>query len=60
MVDVADRWMCSRLDFEVLKCLALHPHIPAILVLNKVLKTGIKGSCCRVKQLGAVAVSLLD
>uniref|UniRef100_A0AAQ5ZGV6 GTPase Era, mitochondrial n=1 Tax=Amphiprion ocellaris TaxID=80972 RepID=A0AAQ5ZGV6_AMPOC len=36
MVDVADRWMCSRLDFEVLKCLAEHPHIPAILVLNKV------------------------
>ncbi|XP_072231030.1 GTPase Era, mitochondrial [Leuresthes tenuis] len=36
MVDVTDRWMCSRLDFEVLKCLAKHPHIPAILVLNKV------------------------
>ncbi|XP_034406237.1 GTPase Era, mitochondrial [Cyclopterus lumpus] len=36
LVDVGDRWMCSRLDFEVLKCLALHPHIPAILVLNKV------------------------
>ncbi|KAM9348410.1 GTPase Era, mitochondrial [Symphorus nematophorus] len=36
MVDVADRWMCSRLDFEVLKCLAQHPDIPAILVLNKV------------------------
>uniref|UniRef100_A0A3P8TAP5 GTPase Era, mitochondrial n=1 Tax=Amphiprion percula TaxID=161767 RepID=A0A3P8TAP5_AMPPE len=36
MVDAADRWMCSRLDFEVLKCLAEHPHIPAILVLNKV------------------------
>ncbi|XP_041864298.1 GTPase Era, mitochondrial [Melanotaenia boesemani] len=36
MVDVADRWMCSRLDFEVLKCLAQHPHIPAVLVLNKV------------------------
>lgn len=36
LVDVADRWMCSRLDFEVLKCLAEHRHIPAILVLNKV------------------------
>ncbi|KAK5600419.1 Era Like 12S Mitochondrial RRNA Chaperone 1 [Crenichthys baileyi] len=36
MVDVSDRWTCSGLDFEVLKCLAQHPHIPAILVLNKV------------------------
>ncbi|KAM4545774.1 GTPase Era, mitochondrial [Odontesthes bonariensis] len=36
MVDVSDRWMCGRLDFEVLKCLTKHPHIPAILVLNKV------------------------
>uniref|UniRef100_A0A3Q3JVK7 GTPase Era, mitochondrial n=1 Tax=Monopterus albus TaxID=43700 RepID=A0A3Q3JVK7_MONAL len=36
MVDVADRWTCNRLDFEVLKCLAQHPNIPAILVLNKV------------------------
>uniref|UniRef100_A0A8C7Z6N8 GTPase Era, mitochondrial n=1 Tax=Oryzias sinensis TaxID=183150 RepID=A0A8C7Z6N8_9TELE len=36
MVDAGDRWMCSRLDFEVLKCLAQHPQIPAILVLNKV------------------------
>lgn len=36
LVDVSDRWMCSRLDFEVLKCLAQHPDIPAILVLNKV------------------------
>ncbi|KAM7374742.1 hypothetical protein PAMP_007383 [Pampus punctatissimus] len=36
MVDVADRWVCHQLDFEVLKCLAQHPHIPAILVLNKV------------------------
>lgn len=36
MVDVSDRWMCSRLDFEVLKCLARHPSIPAVLVLNKV------------------------
>lgn len=36
MVDISDRWMCSGLDFEVLKCLAQHPDIPAILVLNKV------------------------
>eukprot|EP00064_Thunnus_orientalis_P004946 superscaffoldBa00000471_g4959 len=36
MVDVADKWVCHRLDFEVLKCLAQHPDIPAILVLNKV------------------------
>ncbi|XP_047462521.1 GTPase Era, mitochondrial isoform X2 [Mugil cephalus] len=36
MVDVSDRWMSSRLDFEVLKCLAGHPEIPAILILNKV------------------------
>lgn len=36
LVDVADRWMCSRLDYEVLKCLAQHPDIPAVLVLNKV------------------------
>lgn len=35
-MDVADRWMCNRLDFEVLKCLAQHPDVPAILVLNKV------------------------
>ncbi|XP_026866113.2 GTPase Era, mitochondrial [Electrophorus electricus] len=36
MVDVSDRWTHNRLDFEVLKCLALCPHIPAMLVLNKV------------------------
>ncbi|XP_029923945.1 GTPase Era, mitochondrial [Myripristis murdjan] len=36
MVDVAERWTCDRLDFEVLKCLAQHPDIPAVLVLNKV------------------------
>lgn len=36
MVDVADRWMCNRLDLEVLKCLTQHPDTPAILVLNKV------------------------
>ncbi|XP_029028907.1 GTPase Era, mitochondrial [Betta splendens] len=42
MVDVSDRWMCSRLDFEVLKCLAQHPDIPAILVLNKVDRMKVK------------------
>ncbi|XP_013887224.1 GTPase Era, mitochondrial [Austrofundulus limnaeus] len=36
MVDVSDKWMNTKLDFEVLKCLAEHSHIPAILVLNKV------------------------
>lgn len=36
LVDVSDRWMCGRLDFEVLKCLAQHPDTPAVLVLNKV------------------------
>lgn len=35
-MDVADRWMCGRLDLEVLKCLCQHPDTPAILVLNKV------------------------
>lgn len=42
MVDVADRWMCNRLDYEVLKCLAQHPDIPAILILNKVDLVGAK------------------
>ncbi|XP_042337168.1 GTPase Era, mitochondrial-like, partial [Plectropomus leopardus] len=36
LVDAGDRWMCSRLDFQMLRCLAQHPDIPAILVLNKV------------------------
>ncbi|KAK7925685.1 hypothetical protein WMY93_007995 [Mugilogobius chulae] len=36
LVDVSDRWMRGRLDFEVLKCLAQHSDTPAILVLNKV------------------------
>lgn len=36
LVDVSDRWMCGQLNFEVLKCLAQYPDIPAILVLNKV------------------------
>ncbi|XP_061608564.1 GTPase Era, mitochondrial isoform X2 [Phyllopteryx taeniolatus] len=42
IVDVSDRWMCRRLDFEVLKCLARHPNIPAILVLNKVDQVKVK------------------
>ncbi|XP_074529212.1 GTPase Era, mitochondrial [Halichoeres trimaculatus] len=36
MVDVSDKWTCNKLDFEVLKCLAQHADIPAVLVLNKV------------------------
>uniref|UniRef100_A0A8C4SQ79 GTPase Era, mitochondrial n=1 Tax=Erpetoichthys calabaricus TaxID=27687 RepID=A0A8C4SQ79_ERPCA len=36
MVDVSDHWTRNQLAPEVLKCLALHPQIPAILVLNKV------------------------
>ncbi|CAL8363677.1 unnamed protein product [Lota lota] len=35
MVDVADKWACERLDLEVLKVLAQHPEVPAVLVLNK-------------------------
>ncbi|KAM4619717.1 GTPase Era, mitochondrial [Polymixia lowei] len=35
MVDVADKWAANKLDFEVLKCLAQHSDIPAVLVLNK-------------------------
>ncbi|KAM9789030.1 GTPase Era, mitochondrial [Neosynchiropus ocellatus] len=36
MVDVADKWTSTRLDFELLKCLTQNQNIPAILVLNKV------------------------
>ncbi|XP_056141017.1 GTPase Era, mitochondrial isoform X2 [Lampris incognitus] len=36
MVDVSDKWTCNKLDLEVLKCLAQHPNIPAVLILNKV------------------------
>ncbi|KAM6969795.1 GTPase Era, mitochondrial [Aplochiton taeniatus] len=36
LADVSDKWTCNRLDFEVLKCLAMHQDIPAVLVLNKV------------------------
>ncbi|KAB5522419.1 hypothetical protein PHYPO_G00159330 [Pangasianodon hypophthalmus] len=36
LVDVSEKWTRGRLDFEVLKCLALNAHIPAVLVLNKV------------------------
>ncbi|XP_051749054.1 GTPase Era, mitochondrial [Ctenopharyngodon idella] len=36
LVDVSDKWTRSKLDYEVLKCLALNSEVPAILVLNKV------------------------
>ncbi|KAG7314743.1 hypothetical protein KOW79_022046 [Hemibagrus wyckioides] len=36
LVDVSEKWTRRSLDFEVLKCLALNAHIPAVLVLNKV------------------------
>ncbi|XP_063060171.1 GTPase Era, mitochondrial [Engraulis encrasicolus] len=36
LVDVSDKWTRSRLDIEVLKCLAQYPRIPTVLVLNKV------------------------
>ncbi|KAL7834986.1 hypothetical protein SRHO_G00292330 [Serrasalmus rhombeus] len=36
LVDISDKWTRDRLDFEVLKCLTLNPHVPAVLVLNKV------------------------
>ncbi|KTF78521.1 hypothetical protein cypCar_00031061 [Cyprinus carpio] len=35
-----DSCACSKLDYEVLKCLALNPDVPAILVLSKVLAPG--------------------
>lgn len=37
LVDMSDKWTRSKLDYEVLKCLALNSDVPAILVLNKVL-----------------------
>ena len=48
MVDVADKWASERLDLEVLKVLAEHPEVPAVLVLNKVgvARTGL---ICRMK-----------
>ncbi|MBN3308367.1 ERAL1 GTPase, partial [Amia calva] len=36
LVDVSDHWTRDRLALELLKCLGLNPHIPAVLVLNKV------------------------
>lgn len=36
LADVSDKWTCNRLDFEVLKCLAMHQDVPSVLVLNKV------------------------
>ncbi|XP_056415038.1 GTPase Era, mitochondrial isoform X1 [Hyla sarda] len=36
LVDVSDKWMRKSLHPEVLKCLSKNPHVPSILVLNKV------------------------
>ncbi|NWZ71010.1 ERAL1 GTPase, partial [Acrocephalus arundinaceus] len=36
LVDVSDHWTRNSLSKEVLKCLAQFPHIPSVLVLNKV------------------------
>ncbi|KAK7173467.1 hypothetical protein R3I93_003323 [Phoxinus phoxinus] len=36
LVDMSDKWTRNKLDYEVLKCLALNSDVPAILVLNKV------------------------
>ncbi|KAJ8266353.1 hypothetical protein GJAV_G00129450 [Gymnothorax javanicus] len=36
LVDVSEKWSSNKLSFEVLKCLAQNPDIPAVLVLNKV------------------------
>ncbi|XP_027747341.1 GTPase Era, mitochondrial isoform X1 [Empidonax traillii] len=36
LVDVSDHWTRNALSKEVLKCLSQFPHIPSVLVLNKV------------------------
>ncbi|XP_053940973.1 GTPase Era, mitochondrial isoform X2 [Cuculus canorus] len=36
LVDVSDHWTRDSLSQEVLKCLSRFPHIPSVLVLNKV------------------------
>uniref|UniRef100_A0A8C9MWZ6 GTPase Era, mitochondrial n=1 Tax=Serinus canaria TaxID=9135 RepID=A0A8C9MWZ6_SERCA len=36
LVDVSDHWTRNSLSKEVLKCLSQFPHIPSVLVLNKV------------------------
>ncbi|NXG17783.1 ERAL1 GTPase, partial [Grallaria varia] len=36
LVDVSDHWTRNALSKEVLKCLSRFPHIPSVLVLNKV------------------------
>lgn len=41
LVDVSDKWTRNKLEYEVLKCLALNPDVPAILVLNKVLAVSL-------------------
>lgn len=41
LVDMSDKWTRNKLDYEVLKCLALNPDVPAILILNKVLTVSL-------------------
>ncbi|XP_067866871.1 GTPase Era, mitochondrial [Heterodontus francisci] len=36
LVDISDHWTRNKLPTEVLKCLSKYPHLPAVLVLNKV------------------------
>ncbi|NXX98368.1 ERAL1 GTPase, partial [Centropus bengalensis] len=36
LVDVSDHWTRDSLSQEVLKCLSRFPHVPSVLVLNKV------------------------
>ncbi|XP_033924974.1 GTPase Era, mitochondrial isoform X2 [Melopsittacus undulatus] len=36
LVDVSDHWTRNSLSKEVLKCLSTFPHVPSVLVLNKV------------------------
>ncbi|XP_078080748.1 GTPase Era, mitochondrial [Mustelus asterias] len=36
LVDISDHWTRNRLHIEILRCLSKYPHLPAVLVLNKV------------------------
>ncbi|XP_038670623.1 GTPase Era, mitochondrial [Scyliorhinus canicula] len=36
LVDISDHWTRNKLHTELLKCLSKYPHLPAVLVLNKV------------------------
>lgn len=36
LVDVSDHWTRNQLSYDVLKCLAQNPELPAALILNKV------------------------